>query len=223
MVQCSLAETGLCTHGPVLMLLWKIGHGWPLPVLVLDPRPPMAGMTKTKNPARGPGFCRSVQTPMRATAYPAVCEGSGRRAREVIPAAARALVRMIASMENASVMSRLAKRATNPRIPGGRMQREPRRGDAAHRVCRAGEVVHRVRCKGVNSLVGARALAIPGPLTHSVSGTPGPVALDTWRGQRCGGGRRDRNAMPQPDAARKPIPDRAARCPNHGAILFRIA
>src|SRR6185437_6184756 len=31
---------------------------------------------------------------MRATAYPAVCRSSGRRAREVIPAAARALVRM---------------------------------------------------------------------------------------------------------------------------------
>ncbi|OJY82859.1 MAG: hypothetical protein BGP23_07120 [Lysobacterales bacterium 66-474] len=33
--------------------------------------------------------------PKRATAYPAECLGSGRRAREVIPAAARALVRMI--------------------------------------------------------------------------------------------------------------------------------
>src|SRR5690348_16916580 len=57
-----------------------------------------------KNPARGPGFCRSVQTPMRATAYPAVCGGSDRRARDVIPAAARALVRTITSVEKAVVM-----------------------------------------------------------------------------------------------------------------------
>jgi hypothetical protein len=50
---------------------------------------------KTKNPARRPGFVvDSHET--RATAYPAECRYSGRRARDVIPAAARALVSTVA-------------------------------------------------------------------------------------------------------------------------------
>jgi hypothetical protein len=48
-----------------------------------------------KNPARRPGFHRQTAASVRATAYPAGCRMSGRRARDVIPAAARALVRTV--------------------------------------------------------------------------------------------------------------------------------
>jgi len=51
--------------------------------------------TKNKNPARWPGFS-SIRMQQRATAYPAGCPSSGRRAREVMPAAMRALVRTLA-------------------------------------------------------------------------------------------------------------------------------
>jgi hypothetical protein len=48
-----------------------------------------------KNPARGPGFIvDTLET--RATAYPAECRYNGRRARDVMPAAARALVSTVA-------------------------------------------------------------------------------------------------------------------------------
>ena len=42
---------------------------------------------------------------MRATDYPAECLGSGRRARDVMPAAARALVRTIGWLETVFVMT----------------------------------------------------------------------------------------------------------------------
>jgi hypothetical protein len=45
---------------------------------------------KRKNPAQGRVFVDSCEE--RATAYPAGLQGSGRRAREVMPAAMRALV-----------------------------------------------------------------------------------------------------------------------------------
>ncbi|MBS0381424.1 MAG: hypothetical protein JSR56_03235 [Proteobacteria bacterium] len=59
---------------------------------------------KSKNPAHGPGFVESDEAKKRATAYPAGCRISGRRAREVIPAAARALVRMTGSLDAVFVM-----------------------------------------------------------------------------------------------------------------------
>jgi hypothetical protein len=51
--------------------------------------------SKTKNPARRPGFIVDTHE-TRATAYPAECPYNGRRARDVIPAAARALVSTLA-------------------------------------------------------------------------------------------------------------------------------
>lgn len=48
---------------------------------------------KNKNPALGPGFVDTQIT--RVTAYPATCL-PGRRAREVMPEAARALVSTVA-------------------------------------------------------------------------------------------------------------------------------
>ncbi|MEO5829297.1 MAG: hypothetical protein ABIQ36_01890 [Rhodanobacter sp.] len=52
-------------------------------------------LIKAKNPAQGPGFV--VDAPeTRATAYPAEYRYNGRRARDVMPAAARALVITVA-------------------------------------------------------------------------------------------------------------------------------
>jgi hypothetical protein len=51
--------------------------------------------SKTKNPAQRPGFIVDTHE-TRATAYPAECPYNGRRARDVIPAAARALVSTLA-------------------------------------------------------------------------------------------------------------------------------
>ncbi|WP_369927811.1 hypothetical protein [Xanthomonas sp. NCPPB 2632] len=50
---------------------------------------------ETKKPGTGPGFLVDADE-MRATAYPAECPMYGRRAREVIPAAMRALVKTTA-------------------------------------------------------------------------------------------------------------------------------
>jgi hypothetical protein len=50
---------------------------------------------KQKNPALRPGFIVDTHE-TRATAYPAECPYIGRRARDVIPAAARALVSTLA-------------------------------------------------------------------------------------------------------------------------------
>jgi hypothetical protein len=49
----------------------------------------------TKNPAQRPGFVVDAHE-TRATAYPAEYPSSGRRARDVMPAAARALVSTVA-------------------------------------------------------------------------------------------------------------------------------
>jgi len=48
-----------------------------------------------KNPAQWPGFIVDTHK-KRATAYPAECRIIGRRARDVMPAAARALVSTVA-------------------------------------------------------------------------------------------------------------------------------
>jgi len=50
---------------------------------------------KNKNPALRPGFIVDTHE-KRATAYPAECRYNGRRARDVMPAAARALVSTVA-------------------------------------------------------------------------------------------------------------------------------
>jgi hypothetical protein len=50
---------------------------------------------KTKKPGTWPGFIVETHE-TRATAYPAECRYNGRRARDVIPAAIRALVRTLA-------------------------------------------------------------------------------------------------------------------------------
>lgn len=50
----------------------------------------------TKNPARWPGLFVVALDARAATAYPAECRTSGRRAREVMPAAMRALVSTVA-------------------------------------------------------------------------------------------------------------------------------
>jgi hypothetical protein len=47
--------------------------------------------SETKKPGSQPGFLVDADE-MRATAYPAECPMYGRRARDVIPAAMRALV-----------------------------------------------------------------------------------------------------------------------------------
>jgi hypothetical protein len=60
---------------------------------VMDGRFAICG--KQKNPAQGPGFIVDTHE-TRATAYPAGCSSSGRRARDVMPAAMRALVRTLA-------------------------------------------------------------------------------------------------------------------------------
>jgi hypothetical protein len=55
----------------------------------------ICSLPKHKNPAQRPGFV--VDAPeTRATAYPAKCPYNGRRARDVMPAAARALVSTVA-------------------------------------------------------------------------------------------------------------------------------
>jgi hypothetical protein len=51
--------------------------------------------SETKKPGAGPGFLVDAYE-KRATAYPAECPMYGRRAREVIPAAIRALVKTTA-------------------------------------------------------------------------------------------------------------------------------
>jgi hypothetical protein len=51
--------------------------------------------SETKKPGAGPGFLVDAYE-QRATAYPAECPMYGRRAREVIPAAIRALVKTTA-------------------------------------------------------------------------------------------------------------------------------
>jgi hypothetical protein len=51
--------------------------------------------TKTKKPGAKAGFIVDTHE-TRATAYPAECPYNGRRARDVIPAAARALVSTLA-------------------------------------------------------------------------------------------------------------------------------
>jgi hypothetical protein len=50
---------------------------------------------KTKKPGCRPGFVVDTHE-TRATAYPAECRTSGRRARDVMPAAMRALVSTVA-------------------------------------------------------------------------------------------------------------------------------
>jgi hypothetical protein len=50
---------------------------------------------KTKKPGTWPGFIVDTHE-TRATAYPAECRYNGRRARDVMPAAARALVSTVA-------------------------------------------------------------------------------------------------------------------------------
>lgn len=66
---------------------------------------PRVAEEKTKKPGTGPGRLSFDSAPMRATAYPARCGSSGRRARDVIPAAARALVRMTGWMDGYGVMA----------------------------------------------------------------------------------------------------------------------
>jgi hypothetical protein len=51
--------------------------------------------SKTKKPGAWPGFIVDTHE-TRATAYPAECRYNGRRARDVMPAAARALVSTVA-------------------------------------------------------------------------------------------------------------------------------
>jgi hypothetical protein len=51
--------------------------------------------SKNKKPGTWPGFIVDTHE-TRATAYPAECRYNGRRARDVIPAAMRALVRTLA-------------------------------------------------------------------------------------------------------------------------------
>jgi hypothetical protein len=51
--------------------------------------------SRNKKPGTGPGFIVDTHE-KRATAYPAECRYSGRRARDVMPAAARALVSTVA-------------------------------------------------------------------------------------------------------------------------------
>jgi len=50
---------------------------------------------KNKKPGAWPGFIVDTHE-TRATAYPAECRYNGRRARDVMPAAMRALVRTLA-------------------------------------------------------------------------------------------------------------------------------
>jgi hypothetical protein len=52
-------------------------------------------ISNTKNPAGRPGFVVELHEQL-ATAYPAECRIIGRRARDVMPAAARALVSTVA-------------------------------------------------------------------------------------------------------------------------------
>jgi hypothetical protein len=73
-------------------LLLKV-RPWMAGVLRMEPREAQA--QKQENPARWPGFS-SIRMQQRATAYPAGCSSSGRRARDVMPAAMRALVRTLA-------------------------------------------------------------------------------------------------------------------------------
>jgi len=136
---------------------------------------------------------------MRATAYPAVCGVSGRRARDVIPAAARALVRTITSVEKAVVMFWSKRWAANPRTPRGGMQRELQGIEVA---------LARVTRWSLYTFV------IPGPPTRSGSGT--------WNRWLCASGvvqrRRRWAARSKRDVAAghwaKPIPDRATRVRN---------
>jgi len=62
-------------------------------VPVRDGRP--GGSWSTKKPGAMAGFS-SIRVQQRATAYPAECRFSGRRARDVMPDAMRALVRTLA-------------------------------------------------------------------------------------------------------------------------------
>jgi hypothetical protein len=61
----------------------------------LDSRP-TSRESETKKPGSLAGFFVVYPHEMRATAYPAECRTSGRRARDVMPAAIRALVRTVA-------------------------------------------------------------------------------------------------------------------------------
>jgi len=57
--------------------------------------PPRELKTQNKKPGTRPGFIVDTHE-TRATAYPAECRYNGRRARDVMPAAARALVSTVA-------------------------------------------------------------------------------------------------------------------------------
>src|SRR5690348_14980926 len=102
------------------MLLWKVGHRRPVWLLRMDAREG----EPNKKPGTRPGFCRS-DCATRATAYPAIFRNPDRRAREVIPAAKRALVRMIASVKRNVVMGGRTI-AAHARTLGTPMQRKMR-------------------------------------------------------------------------------------------------
>lgn len=75
-----------------LHLVNQSSHEWLVLLSRMDPR---ETMPKTKNPAQGPGFVVDTHE-TRATAYPTEHPVNGRRARDVMPAAARALVSTVA-------------------------------------------------------------------------------------------------------------------------------
>jgi hypothetical protein len=65
-------------------------------ILAFPAAPPrLVQNPETKNPALRPGFIVDTHE-KRATAYPAEYRYNGRRARDVMPAAARALVSTVA-------------------------------------------------------------------------------------------------------------------------------
>src|SRR5690606_3061298 len=75
----------------------KTGHPWPVSCRQLKQKP-------TKKPGVGRVFVK--QRKKRATAYPAEISGPGRRAREVMPAAMRALVGPASIMEGVFITAR---------------------------------------------------------------------------------------------------------------------